>query len=426
MGLNMSGNVAEGRLGFLKRQNGNYKAILFKDTLFNLTSTHMVGSIPASQYYLLYISSLGANPAQLGFLRSLGLISTALISIPAGWLSDRYSVKKILLMGVFIHTAVALNFILATDWFWILPACIFAFVGFNLHRESASLVLVNSLNKQDRGMGMGINKALCAIPGIVCPFLAAYLVSRFGGFTAEGIRPLFYIQLIGLAIIFLFMAFKLKDKRLGNSLEKISFSGDIKGLFREGVGLKRWILMVAILSFMEGITIPIKPLYLVNIKSADPFILAAMTASTTFMLLLFSVPIGKLSDKWGRKKVIFLLRPLFYCSRILLVFSPAPIYLIFVGILDAFSAMVTVTGVLWITMQMELVESSRRGIWQGIILTLRALFKTPAAIIGGVAYMKFNPSILFLLPIITDLILILPIFTTLPETMKRISTSNKI
>ncbi|MFP3952005.1 MAG: MFS transporter [Candidatus Bathyarchaeia archaeon] len=384
----------------------------------------MVGNVPASQYYLLYMSGLGANPAELGFLRSLGLISTSLTSVPAGWLCDRYSVKRILIAGLILHLIVSINFALANNWVWLLPACAFAFIGYNLHREASSLLLVNALKKIDRGMGMGINRALVALPGLVCPFIAAYIISSFGGFNAQGIRPLYYIQMAGFVIIIALMWVMLKDSRV-ESIGKSSFSGDVRGVFEEGVALKRWIFMVAVLSFTDGMIIPIRPLYLVDVKSADPYILAAMTSAATIILLLFAVPIGRLSDRIGRKKVIFLLRPLLYLSRILIVLAPSPQFLILVGVFNAFASLITVTGVLWITMQMELVEPSRRGIWQGIVLMLRGVFKTPAAIIGGILYMRIDPSILFIAPIIIDMLVIIPILATIPETLNLEITASK-
>jgi MFS family permease len=51
----------------------------------------------------LYIVALGATPFQLSTIRAPGSAVNALISIPAGWLADLYSIKKIMIIGMLIQ-----------------------------------------------------------------------------------------------------------------------------------------------------------------------------------------------------------------------------------------------------------------------------------------------------------------------------------
>ena len=43
---------------------------------------------------------LGATPIQLGIINSFLGISNAIISVPMGWLQDRFNLRKLFIMGI--------------------------------------------------------------------------------------------------------------------------------------------------------------------------------------------------------------------------------------------------------------------------------------------------------------------------------------
>jgi len=75
--------------------------------------------------------------------------------------------------------------------------------------------------------------------------------------------------------------------------------------------------------------------------------------------------------------------------------------------------------IIWNTMSMEMVAESKRGRWSGMLMLFRNLVRIPAPIIGGILYQMATPALLFLLPLVIDLALRLPILITAPETLKR-------
>jgi MFS family permease len=130
--------------------------------------------------------------------------------------------------------------------------------------------------------------------------------------------------------------------------------------------------------------------------------------------VLFGVPLGRLADKIGRKKVIYLLTPLWYASYLLLVFSFSPVTLILAGSLQTFYFISSgVTG----AMTLELVPVERMGKWSGVIGLFRGLVTVPAPILGGLVWDHLNPVYVFLIPIAADLLFKLPLLATIPETL---------
>lgn len=82
---------------------------------------------------------------------------------------------------------------------------------------------------------------------MISPLIGAYLVTRFGGMTTEGIRPLYYIQFAGYGLVFLLIATQLREpkRKLLTRTSRVSFVADFRQLF-EGKGhLFRWIALAA-------------------------------------------------------------------------------------------------------------------------------------------------------------------------------------
>jgi MFS family permease len=50
-----------------------------------------------------------------------------------------------------------------------------------------------------------------------------------------------------------------------------------------------------------------------------------MAGATVVAQLVFGIPVGRLADRIGRKRVIYLLAPLWYASNLFLAFSPGPV-----------------------------------------------------------------------------------------------------
>jgi len=73
--------------------------------------------------YLLpiYIGSLGANSVQIGFVLSAAMILMTVAFIPAGWLSDRMSRKRIMLVGWLLGLVAVVVLALARTWQQALP-----------------------------------------------------------------------------------------------------------------------------------------------------------------------------------------------------------------------------------------------------------------------------------------------------------------
>ena len=149
-------------------------------------------------------------------------------------------------------------------------------------------------------------------------------------------------------------------------------------------------------------------------KGADQYLLGVMASATVVATLIASIPLGRLADRIGRKRVIYLLTPVWYVSNLLLAFSPGPIALVLsAALLVAYNISSGATS----AMTMEIVPVEQQGRLGGLLGLFVGLIAIPAPIVGGFIWREVGPMYVFLIPIVFDLLLRIPLLITVPETL---------
>jgi len=70
-------------------------------------------------------------------------------------------------------------------------------------------------------------------------------------------------------------------------------------------------------------------------------------------------------------------------------------------------------------MTLELVPVEQMGRWSGLLGLFGGLITIPAPLIGGFIWRGIGPAYIFLIPVVVDLLLRIPLLTTMPETLHR-------
>lgn len=380
------------------------------------------------QYNQLYAIDLGATAVQLGFLNSITAAISAMVSIPVGWATERYSVKRMLLLGLTFALISSIIFSAARSWWWLVPAFI---IGSQLVRIGplTDIVFFSSTEPDQRARIMGISRVIWGVFNIFAPIFAAVVIATFGGINEKGIRPLYFLQtaLTFFAISFLWKF--LEGNNGSTNQAKVSSSMNMSGLvksykeFFEGEKwLKRFMLLRIVMQFGANLAMPFVPLWMISNNGADEYILGLMGTISVITSLILQIPASRLSDRLGRKKAYFILRPFCYLGTLLMIFTKNPLYLIIVGILGAVATGRAggVGGVgftPFITMFWEMVPHEKRGRWFGIE-GLMGVATIPAAILGGILWERGFAMIVMLTPVVFEVLLVLPILFTIPETYK--------
>ena len=170
-------------------------------------------------------------------------------------------------------------------------------------------------------------------------------------------------------------------------------------------------------------------LWLVSTKGATPYIIGIMGSTSLIISLVLQIPVGRLADRIGRKKVYFMFHPISVLGTIVAILAPRPEFLILAAILGS---RITTTGgggggggtgisgvsfPAFITMFWECVTDEKRGRLFGLdgLLPLAAV---PGSIIGGFLWQQGYQLPVLLFPMLIELLVVYPLLFSIPDVIR--------
>ncbi len=409
MAKTTAGAISKG-IGFLRRQPRDWKI-----TVARSSAERFVYQL-VFPYLSIYTVALGASATQLGIVNSAGMGVAGLLSPLSGWLIDRIGAKTIYLIGIGLLVVSYLTYGVAQSWTIIIIAMAAYWLGYKISILSCASICSNSLANEDRATGMGFCETFAVgLLGIAAPMLGALLITTFGGVNVSGIRPLFFISVVGTIATFFLILTKLCNRRWSGLGEaRPSFFEGISQLFKQGHNLKRFLVINSVSHVPLGMLLPFTHVFAREVKGADQYILGTMVAGFALTCLTLGMPIGRLADKIGRKKVLYLVAPLFWASNLLLIWAPSYHFLIAAGVLQGFFWIcITITG----AMAAELVPPDQMGTWWGVLGFFTGLLTAFGAFLAGAIWDNIGPQNVFLTFIGLDLLIRIPLLVGMPETL---------
>lgn len=396
--------AAQKGLDFIKRQKSPFKVNILR----NIVQNFSLGL--TFQYQSIYITELGASALELGYVTSLGGLISTIVTMPVGWLADRYGIKRILLVALPLW---ALGYaIFGAAWSWQMTAIALMVTSFAMNTAFTVCPMIcgRSLASVERTTGMQLCDTLSALPRLVAPVVAAFLITLFGGISVEGIRPLYWIEVGGLMVAFFIIYRWFTDPREANEADPPGFMEGLRRIMVEGVMVKRWILLSMTSTFPMYMGIYI-PLFARELKGADQFTLGLMDTAFWIMIVLLAIPIGLSADRFGKKKLIMLMTPIYSVSMLLIVYAPNNVTLIVVGLLSSFSML---AGVTQAAISVELVPQELLGSWFGLLGLFRGVVSFVSPLLGGLLWNTYGPAYVFYFLAGSQIVKML-ILTTMPE-----------
>jgi MFS family permease len=385
--------LVKGWAGFLQRQESPFKVNIMRNLVKNLAVNLTY------QYQPIYMTSLGATPLILGYLNSISGAVNTVLSIPTGVLADKVGIKRVLLLTLGISILSTLVFGVANTWQVAAVGLILSAVAFILDRTSCPMICGSTLGTEERVTGMGICDTVSFFPQMIAPIIGATLITYFGGMNAQGIKPLYWIQVVGLVVSFIIVWTKFTNPRQLTVGEKSSVFSNISNVFKEGTMVKRWIILTMVSSFWWQVAFYI-PLYAADIKGAGQFIVGGMSAASTVVFVFLAIPLGHLADTWGRKKMITVAGCLIVLSYISLIYAQNDLVLILSGFLSGFSMTV---GQTQMAIAVDLVPKKYMGSWFGLLGFFRGLVSIVSPIVCGYLWSNVSPESVFWLIMLTQI-----------------------
>jgi MFS family permease len=344
------------------------------------------------------------------------MIAAGVLGPLTGWVIDRRGPKRMYLFGICLLGISYLTYGVAQSWLLTIIAMAAYWLGYSISIHSCATVCGNCLTNEDRATGMTICETVAAgLLGMAGPMIGAWMVTLFGGVNTSGIRPLFFLSLIITMGTFGIILTQLSNKswRKARTTHSNLFR-DIHQVLKEGRYLKRWLVITAVTQMPLAMVFPFSQVFAYEMKGADPFILGAMVTGSALTSIALSIPLGRLADKVGRKKVLFISMPLFWVSNLVLVWAPNSALLVVAGILQGFYY---ISAPVSAAMERELVPPEQMGRWLGIARGVKMFLNACMALLCGLIWDKVGPQYVFLVFIALDLVLRVPLLVTMPETL---------
>lgn len=397
-------------VAFLQRQQRDWRVTVARTSLDKFLYQM------AYPYISVYIVALGASASGLGVAMSIGMLLAAFASPFVGWLIDHNGPKRLYLFGIATLGTSYLLYAVAPDWRVSIMAMAAFWLGNTLSVQSCATVCGNCLANRDRATGMMICESVAAgLLGMVGPILSAVIVHNFGGVNPAGIRPVFAVCVLGTLLSFVLVRTQLSDRRWGMGRRAApNIAHDLVEVLREGRHLKRWLLIASVSQLPLGMVFPFATVFAHELKGADELVLGGMVTATALTSILFGIPFGRLADRLGRKRLLFVAAPLFWLSIPVLVWAPNPAFVIVAGALQGFQYIaMPITA----AMERELVPAEQMGRWLGIGRFFKLSTLALLTFVSGLVWDQAGPAFVFFGYVALDIFLRMPLLLGMPETL---------
>ena len=340
--------------------------------------------------------TLGATPFAIGLIEGFAESVASLLKLFSGYLSDKFDSRK---LPVFVGYALAavtrplLAF--AGTWQQVLLFRVTDRVGKGIRGAPRDALLAASVSAEKRGLAFGFNRAadhLGAVFGPIAAFiLLSFLASNPEKPTAQDYRQVFLFASIPVVLGLFVIGLLVKEKKRAKVPEEDA--PPIKLSLKEFDGnFKRFLLVIALFTLSNSTD----AFLLLRAEQAgiSVAILPLLWMLLHFSKVIFSLVGGDLSDRFGRKAMIFsgwivyaLVYAGFACvSEAWQAWALFFVYGVYFGLTEGVEKALVA----------DLVEAEKRGTAFGFYNLAFSISVFPASLIFGGLWSWFGASTAFL------------------------------
>jgi MFS family permease len=344
-------------------------------SFFTDTSTKMVYSVMP-----LFLLSIGASKTTISLIEGIAESTASLLKALSGYWSDKIGKKKpFMMIGYGITAIITPLYAIARFPIQILVFRFFERIGKGIRTAPRDSLISGSIKKEEAGKTFGFQKAMDNSGAIVGPLIAFLLLSIF---------PLNYSYIFLLATIpallgvitIVFFIKEAKTEKRG-STNKLS----IKQLPK-----KFYLFLVVVFVFTLGNSADALLLVKTSETGIDKAYIPFVYMLFNTVSVLLAIPIGKLSDKIGREKLI-ILGFLVYAITYYLFgrFNSLSVYICLFMLYGLYSALTDGSQKAMIS---DIVTKELKGTGFGIYHAVLGITLLPASLIAGILYDKVNSN----------------------------------
>lgn len=244
--------------------------------------------------------------ANTGLIISAFGVARLIIDIPAGFLCDKISKKKLMISGILVLITGSIYAANSPTFFHIVTARIVMGIGSCLI-STVALIWVLSLSSPDnRATYMSYNQSAHLTGSSIFPMVGGYLGRIYGW------RAGFYFCAAAAAISLILISVFTREKIHAKSGADIGHSKKEKATLREFFFNNKSFLMLLALYYASfaiffnrtGFRNTVIPLYGRDKLDLDPAYIGTVLTIAALTSLIVTMPGGILADKFGKKKIL--------------------------------------------------------------------------------------------------------------------------
>lgn len=322
----------------------------------------------------LFLLSIGASKTELSLIEGIAESTASIIKALSGFWSDKIGKNKPFMVVGYAFTAVISPlFSIVTSPLQVLVLRFTERIGKGIRTAPRDSLIAGTSPEGKRGKGFGFHKAMDNSGAIVGPLLAFAVLSVFPG----DYRKVFLFSVVpGIAGVLAIIFFVKEAKRDKAELaERISF---------KDFSAKYYLFLGIAFIFTLGNSTDALLLVKANDIGIEAVFVPLVYLLFNSVSVIFAVPMGMLSDKFGRERLIvfgYLLYSLIYLG-----FGNATDKGIVIMLFALYGLYSAATDGVQKALVSDLIDKDKRGTGLGIYNSLIGITLLPASLIAGVLY----------------------------------------
>ena len=283
------------------KKNGVKKRKIFNNVFFVGLISFFGGIsqdifVPILPLYLANILNL--DKSFIGFTEGLVTSSASIFKIVSGFLSDKLkSRKSIVFLGYFLSLVARPLLALTTSGIGVLALRFLDGVGKGIKDSPKDALIADSTQAGSRGRGFGIVRALDTLGSVVGPILLFVLLYLLQNNSLK-YHYIFFITAIPLIFTLSILSIFVRETPIEKAQKKVNIDLKLPGKF--------YIFLAIVVVFSIGNSSGAFLILRAQNIGVSLLAIPLVYALFNFFYASASIPLGSLSDKIGREKVILL------------------------------------------------------------------------------------------------------------------------
>ncbi len=359
-------------------------------------------------FYGLYVLELGGTKSSIGLLTAVQSLTTLIVQLPGGMISDRFGRKRVIMFSSVLALISPLIYWFSSHWTTLIIGAVLASTS-ALAMPALNALIADSLPKENRATGFGAYTMSWYLAIVAAIPIGGYLLDQLGVVpgTRWGLLVSVALTVPIVLIRWLFIE-ETVEVNPENQTESRRFSlSQIKDI---SVDIWKLILVSILSSFSFQVFWSYVVVYSVEEVGLTMIQWSYVSMVSNFVAACFMVPSGLLSDRFGRKRLILLSQLGVSLASLGYVLSSDYLGIAGTRVLGSLgeglggNVMGSVGGPVWQTLVTEVAPVEARGSILGLMATVTGLITTPAPVLGGYLYDVYSPQTPFMLSFIVGII----------------------